>query len=351
MVEKIKNLFKSYVFNITLIMVITFLVLYFTLKDSFNDVMGILANANIWWIVLIVILTVFIQVVIGEGLTVLTKISNPHYKRKDGIINALVASFFHGITPSASGGQFAQIYIFKKQGVQLSDSASILWMDFIIYQSTMIVMVLILIILRFAYFKAHFSDLFYLVLVGFLVNSVVIVGLWALVKFPFVYRFITNQGLRLAHKIKIVKDKEKALESLNSQLKRFEKETKRLKEHKKIIVQVIIVNMLRLILYYILPYFCALALNIKADLNLIIDVIALSSYVSMINAFIPIPGASGGTEATFLLLFSHLFGGIATSGIMLLWRFATYYLIMLIGGLTFIYAKQLPDKELKGEQL
>ncbi|MCI6272786.1 MAG: flippase-like domain-containing protein [Erysipelotrichaceae bacterium] len=344
MINKIKKLFQSYIFNIALIIFITLLVLYLTLKDSFSDVVKILSNANIYWVLSTIIISIFIQFVIGEGLFLLTKLSNPHYTRRDGAINAFVASFFHGITPSASGGQFAQVYIFKKQGVGLSDSASVLWMDFIIYQSTMIALVLFLIIIRFAYFKANFSDLFYLVIVGFLVNSAVIIGLWALVKFPRVYRFITTKGIKLAFKLKIIKNQNEALEKLNLQLNRFEKETKRLKEHKLLILKVVIVNLFRLLLYYSLPYFCAKALNLEVNFGLLIDIIALSSYVSMINAFIPIPGASGGTEATFMYLFSHIFGGVTTSGLMILWRFVTYYLIMLIGGVVFIIAKNLPDK-------
>ena len=85
-----------------------------------------------------------------------------------------MASFFHGVTPSASGGQFAQVYVFKKQGVPLSDSASVLWMDFIVYQSTMIASVFILILLRFHHFYTNYSQFFLLVLLGFLVNSLVI---------------------------------------------------------------------------------------------------------------------------------------------------------------------------------
>ena len=349
MINKIKKLFQSYVFNIALIIFITLLVLYLTLKDSFNDVIGILSNANIYWVLFIIVISIFIQFIIGEGLFLLTKLSNPHYTRRDGFINALVASFFHGITPSASGGQFAQVYIFKKQGVGLSDSASVLWMDFIIYQSTMVALVLFLILIRFTYFKVNFSDLFYLVIVGFLVNSAVIIGLWALVKFPGVYRFITTKGIKLAYRLKFIKDQNQTLEKLNIQLNRFERETKRLEDHKLLIFKVVIVNLFRLLIYYSIPYFCAKALNLSVDIGLLIDIVALSSYVSMINAFIPIPGASGGTEATFMYLFSHIFGGIATSSLMILWRFVTYYLIMLIGGIVFIIAKNLPDKTTERE--
>ena len=58
----------------------------------------------------------------------------------------------------------------------------------------------------------------------------------------------------------------------------------------------------------------------------------------MANCFIPIPGASGGTEMMFTILFGPLTGSL-TSAVMLLWRLSTYHLILLFGGIIFMIAK------------
>ena len=63
--------------------------------------------------------------------------------------------------------------------------------------------------------------------------------------------------------------------------------------------------MVRLSLLFFTFCDCAsLAYSIK--MNEFIDVMALSSFVTMANSFIPIPGASGGTEVVFSLLFSGM---------------------------------------------
>ncbi|MFV0479665.1 MAG: YbhN family protein [Anaerorhabdus sp.] len=345
--KTIKKLMKSYVFNIALVIFFTGFVLWLTLKDNFNEIMGMLSKVQIGWFLVVLFLVILYQVIIGWILKKLTVLSNPHYKWSQGIVNSFVASFFHGVTPSASGGQFAQVYIFKKQGVDLTDAASILWMDFIIYQATMVVSVLILILLKFQYFFANFSQFFLLVLLGFLINGVIIVGLWALVTFPKLYRWITTKGIQIGHKLHIVKDEAKALENLNGQLERFAKETYKLKTHKKTIIQSTLANALRMLVYYSIPFFCAKALNIEVGMSDMLNILALSSFVSMINCFIPIPGASGGTEATFVLMFSTLFGTISATSMMILWRVMTYYFIMILGGIVFIYAKSRPDIEIK----
>lgn len=341
--ENLKKIFKSYIFNISLVVLFTGFVLWLTLKDNYREIISMISQAKIEWLVVIFLLAIFYQVIIGWILRKLTVLSNPHYKMSQGVINAFVASFFHGVTPSASGGQFAQIYIFKKQGVGVTDSASILWMDFIIYQSTMVASVLLLLVFRFSYFYKHYSQFFLLVLIGFAVNSAIIIGLWALATFPQVYTWISTKGIEIGAKLHIIKNKDKTLKNLDVQLVRFASETKKLKAHKETIIKVILANFLRLFVYYSIPFFCAKALNIPVGVESILDILALSSFVSMINCFIPIPGASGGTEATFVLMFSTIFGKISATSIMILWRLITYYFVMVLGGLTFIYAKTMPD--------
>lgn len=334
-----KNKIRNYLLNILLVISLSLFVLWLSFKDNYQEIITMLSNVNIWYLLLCVIVVFLIQGFVGLALTLLTSLSNPHYRLRDGFLNALVASFFHGITPSSSGGQFAQVYVFKKQNVGICDSASVLWMDFIIYQGTMVFVVLCLLIIRFAYFERYFSNLLILVLLGFLINSIVIVGLWALGRFPKVYTFITTKGIDLACKFKIIKNREKVVATIDAQLKRFDNETKKLSQHRALILKVIACNVVRLLLYYSIPFFCFLALDIDVSFSILIDTIAMTSYVSMVNAFIPIPGASGGTEAMFVLMFSKVFGVVNASSTMLLWRIMSYYLIMLVGGLAFIYVK------------
>lgn len=340
MFEKIKKIFKSYAFNIFLVVFFTILVLWFTLKDNYNEISTLLYKADLKWIIVILFITILIQVAVGLALKLLCSLSNPEYSLKQGFINAYIASFFHGVTPSASGGQFVQVYIFKKQGVGISNSASILWMDFIIYQSTMVLLVLVLLLLRMNHFSSGFKHLYYLIILGFIVNSFVIVSLWVLGKFDRVYKWITTTGLNILSKLKIVKDKEKSLNKLNAGLEAYKKQSNILINHKVLIFKVALVNVVRLLMYYSIPFFCAKALHINVSINSLIDIIALSSYVSMINAFIPVPGASGGTEAVFILMFGLIFKNIEASSIMIVWRFATYYFSLIVGGLIFIYSKK-----------
>jgi len=335
-----EKMFKSYTFNILLILVFTVSALYLTIRDFVDEILLALQSIDEGWLIVVILMALLYHVLIGIILTQLTRMSNPKYKYRQGIVNALIAAFFHGITPSASGGQFAQVYVFNKQKIPLSDAASVLWLDFIIYQSTMVVTVFILMLFRFQYFFNSHSPLFIFVFFGFLINASIIFGLWLLARLPRFHNWVSTRGIEFGIKMRLIKDKEKSIAFMEEQIDRFQIEKAKIPSHKPLITKVVCLNIIRLMFYYFLPFVAMKSLGISLiEGYTFIDVMALSAFVAMINAFIPIPGASGGTEATFILMFTTIMGYINASATMIIWRLSNFYLIMIIGGITFVLYK------------
>ncbi len=332
-----------YVLNILLILGLSGLLLWISVKDDRQAIVSALRSAEPGWLVFLCLTTFAVRWLVGYCLTVYTRLTKPDYRQKQGLINSLTGCLFNYITPGASGGQFYQVYVFKHQGVDYPTAAGVLWMDFIVYQSVVVGVSLVLLLLRFHHFFTVYSQFFSLVLFGFAVNVLVIFLLWAMVHVPRCYHWITHTGMKICLRLHIVKDRDKAEDRLQKALRSFEKETKTLSGNKQILPGVILANVVRLLLYYATPYFCALALHIPVDKSMLVDILALSSFVAMINAFLPMPGSSGGTEAVFLLMFRTLFTSSQTSGIMILWRLTTYFFSILIGVAGFLYERTQPD--------
>ena len=343
MKEKIKKLFSSTAFNIFLIFALAAAVLWLTLRKDGPEVLATLKNASIPAVIGLVLLMVFERLVLGWSLKLECNQTYPHYTLKQGFINAYTAGLFCNITPGASGGQVAQGYIFRKQGIPVSSSIGILWLDFIVYQTTMTLFVLLLLILRFSYFYRNFSKFFLIVIAGFAVSAGIIFFLYLLANSPRFYRWLTTSGLKIGHKLHIVRNIEEAQEKLDKSLYEFSKEIVVLRTHKKMIVMLSAADLIRLLIYYSIPYFCAVALKIEVHPSQLLDIIALSSYVAMINAFLPMPGSSGGTEATFILMFSTIFARPDAASIMILWRFVTFYQTLIIGAFVFMYGRMQKD--------
>ena len=64
----------------------------------------------------------------------------------------------------------------------------------------------------------------------------------------------------------------------------------------------------------------------------ITTMVAAQVFVTMVSAFVPLPGASGGAEGSFYIFFGMFFKSAIIPAI-LLWRIITYYANILVGGI------------------
>ena len=322
----------------------TVVALYFVLKDDYKSVLQSLSKISYGWAIALAIFIFIYQLIIGWILTKLTKTTTNKYTYANGLINALIASFSHGVMPVASGGQIFQLMVFRNQKVKTSNAISVLWMDFIIYQFTMCVTVFILIAARFSTFYNSHSSLFMFVVIGFLINCSIILVLWGATRFTKLYLWLSSRGIDIACKMRIIKDREKAINTLNEGIHAFETEGNKLKEQKKLIAQVTLANVLRLSIFFVFPYVCALALHINVPIKYIFDIMAFTACIKMITAVTPIPGDTGITELLFTTIFATIFGDTNAASVMILWRFFSYYFIMIIGGITYNVFSNIHNK-------
>ncbi len=333
---------KKYILNFSLIVIITAIALYFSLKDHFDQVVDVVLNANIWLVgvTLLIVLSYFILE--GIALAQFGKLYNRGYNALKGIINALVGGFFNNITPFASGGQFAQAYLFVNQGLRAAEAASVLMLNFIVYQSTMVLYTIILITAHFTDYLDRFSAFLPLILLGFLVNVSVLGALLGASLSTKVHDFISFVVLKFLSKIRIIKDYEASKIKFDAQLNQFKQELTILVKNKKLMFKVFLINVAKLTLFYSVPLFAYKALGYDVGIKDLFDILMMTSAISMITSFIPIPGSSGGAEGVYMLLFTSLFykefadPAVAAASTMLIWRLATYYFVTIIGAVTFV---------------
>lgn len=339
---------KKYLWNILLIVSLTIIAMYFSLKDHFAAIIKALGSMNKFVLVIVLCWGLLFTAVWGISYLFLGQKYKKDYTLLQGIIVAFVGTFFSGITPSATGGQFGQIYVLKKQGISYADGASLLWADFIIYQTTMMIYVTVLFALRFTHY-ANLSGWFWIVFAGYIVNLIVIIALYTIAIFPRFYVRLAEWVFKYLQKLKFFKKRQDLLPKLIDQINKFTVEIHNLSQDKSIIMKCMLVNFVRLTLHYTLPFVVARGLGIPLKLSLLVDVMALSSFVTMANSFIPLPGASGGTEFVFTLLFRRMFG-VLTGAVLLLWRISSYYFPVIAGAVVFILFKNRYDQLKEEEQ-
>ena len=109
----------------------------------------------------------------------------------------------------------------------------------------------------------------------------------------------------------------------------------------------ILYKVLSLIFYFIVPYFIFKALHVDVKPSNIIFIIWMTAFAFVIMSFMPTPGSSGGAEWAFQTVFASSFAmadGVSASAI-LIWRFFTYYLVMILGAISAICVKRRKEEE------
>lgn len=338
-----KNLKK----NSIILLLITVIVLFCVLKDDFPSIVETLKNVNHLWII-VALLCFFVA--IGFEAKAYQEIIQGYqydYNFKKSYKMLLITKFFNGITPFSSGGQPMQIYMLKQDGIRLTKATNIIIQNFIIYQAALVLFGIIAIITN--YCLKIFTEvtlLKQLVTVGFLINTLVMVGLIVISFSSKFNHFIISKGISILSKLKLIKNKEEKQEKWREKVDDFHEGAEYLKNNKLLCLRAFIYNIIYLGLTYVMPYFVILAFAETVPAGVTpIKVICASAYVLIMGSFVPIPGASGGIEFGYFKFFGNFIKGSILKASLLLWRTISYYLPMIIGGILFSINTKRGDQE------
>ena len=124
----------SSVLNIILLVAVTGLVLYFSLKDNYQMILHEIFTMNVWWLLIGALLVLACYYLRSVSLHILIRKFSNKYSFKKAFKLTLTTQFLNGVTPFATGGQPFQVYILKKDGIRLGDGTNIIMQNFIVYQ-------------------------------------------------------------------------------------------------------------------------------------------------------------------------------------------------------------------------
>lgn len=321
--------------NSVILLLITAVVLFFVIKDDFHDIVDALSKANIAFILIGIVFTVLYWFFKSLALHNIVREYREKIKLRQIFKQITITQFFNGITPFASGGQPMQIYMLGKSGLKFTHSTNIIVQDFILYQMALITHGVIAVLLNWKFNLLAANPLLRnLTIIGFLINTLVGVGL-LFVSFSTKFnRFVVNNVIGLFSKINLVKNKEKTINSWKIKLKEFNESAVLLREKKSLIIKGYIYNIIGLACYYITPLFVIYALGFGSSITIMATYVSCA-YVSVIGAFVPLPGGSGGIEGSFLEFFGNFMSPATTKAVLILWRSITYYLAIIVGAITF----------------
>lgn len=330
--------------NFIILIIALILVFYFTTKDDFVGIINQLSNINIKIFLLAIIIFLMSLFFKSISLYIYLRECKEDYPLKKAYFLTLIGQFLNGITPFQSGGQPFQIYLLKKEGIRITDSTNAMIKDFLSFQIALVTMGVIALVLNNNMYVLN--DAFFLksfVLLGFLINFIVLLFLIIILCSKKSLVKLINKFINFVFKFRIIRKSGLNKENITEGIKNFYKSGKELKKTKIKLLIAVLTNLINLFLLYIIPFMLFKALGVN---NIsILDSLIVITFITLIGNFIPVPGATGGIEFSFLKLFSSFsIKSTILSSVMLVWRFITYIFGMFVGLITLIITKGVDKK-------
>ena len=223
-----------------------------------------------------------------------------------------------------------QAYYYSRFGLPVEHAMPMLLCRFIVYQLTMTVYAVIVLILRFNYFMQDLRPIMYLVAIGFVGGFVLIAMLFSLAFAKNAIVKTTRWAIRLFGRIGILKTPEETLENATKSLEESYEGIRFLLKRPAVLAKVSLVTFVQLTVYFSLSWVIFAGFGVEA--NDYFTVVSCQAFVYLIASFVPLPGAIGASEASYITFFNYVYGDASIVALStFIWRFFTFYLPIVLG--------------------
>lgn len=256
---------------------------------------------------------------------------------------AMTGQFFGAVTPFNSGSQPSQLYAMVDSGIPAGPAGSILMVKFIIHEIILTLYSVLVLIFKFSYFNSKIPNFLYFCIFGFILNtSIIFFALFFIASNELSRKFL-GAILKILHKVRIVKDIDSTYKRFEVELKSFHKNSKFIAQHMSMCTFASALTFLQWTAYYSIPYFIYRSFGFNSED--IWTMIAAHVFLTMFMSCIPLPGAEGGAEGGFYLIFGLFFKRNTIVSAIFIWRIIIYYSCIGVGSIFTLVLQNAKVKE------
>jgi len=240
----------------------------------------------------------------------------------------MIGKYYDNITPFGAGGQPFQIHYLKKQGMTTGTSASVPIAGLTTQQFAFIIIATVVFIVNRSIpainNKADIRVLAYVGLFMYLLLPLCVI-LFAIIPKQF-SRFV-SWCAKLLGKMHIIKDTEKATESIYSVLNEYVTSLKTMAKRPMLLIKLMACSFVYQFAIMSIPFCMLRAFGGEGDWW---TIFSLTVYIYAAITVIPTPGNALAAEVSFHRIFEPLEGGFLVWA-MVIWRILVYYSWLVIG--------------------
>jgi len=258
---------------------------------------------------------------------------------------ALIGFYYCNITPSSAGGQPMQVNSMRKAGIPVGYGTMAVTIRFITNQTMTSVIALVLYFLNRDFVHRQLAGAIWLVRIGWLINfAAVPLVLLAAFKRNWVQK-LAEMLIRALGKLHLVRNREAAVSKVTEVLDTYHTALLDLMHSPGQIMLQFACSTIGLLALFGTTVFVYYAFGMSGTPWY--HVLTISCLLFVSASYTPLPGASGAQEGGFLLYFNGIFVNGTIGLALLIWRFFTYYLYLIVGVFTILLEKIILRREAK----
>ena len=302
-------------------------------QKSFQEVFGSVSFQNLLWVVLVLLAILVLD--ITKYIASLHAITGK-FRPLIGTKTSLLGKYYDSITPFAVGGQPVQIYYLHSKGFRGGLSSAVILTKYFFNMCAWTLVALICMAANTDVLSAVPNGTVIAIVgwVGLVINMSLPMFILFFVLMPKFAHKLTSGIISLGHKLHIVKDKEKVMKRALKSVRDFRSSFILMAKKPFQLVLLIVACVGETALTFAFPYFVVKMFNgitpAEQTFSTLFDVMALNCYSFFSASIVPTPGSSGAIEFVFTIAFSNV-AGATLLWVIFTWRFATYYIYIIIG--------------------
>ena len=248
---------------------------------------------------------------------------------------SFVGFFFSCITPSATGGQPAQIYYMRKDKIPVPVSTLVLMIVTITYKLVLVVLGLAVVLIRPKQIMLYLQPVIGWCYLGLALNVFCVAFMMLLVFHPTLAKNMLLAIVRGLSKIHLVRRTEHYLQRIEHAMQQYQDVAYYFGTHKLVVWNAFIITLVQRILLFYVTYLVYRSFGLSGvDM---VTIVALQGMISVAVDMLPLPGGMGISEKLFLSMFVPIFGSLTLPG-MVVSRGLSYYTELILSALLTIVA-------------
>lgn len=327
---------RKVILNILFLAIVFSITLFYIFNDQdIETIFEIIKNTNTrYWIWAILCVVFFIA---SESLIIYYMMRS--IGQKVHLIHCLLYSFvgffFSCVTPSATGGQPAQIYFMKKDDISIPVATLILMIITIAYKVVLVVLGAVVLVLRPTQIMGYLQPVIGLCYLGLFLNIICVGYMLLFVFHPTMAQNQLTFLVKLLKRLHIIRKEERYLRKIESAMTHYKDIAFYFRTHRRVIWNVLIITSIQRILLFYVTYLTYQSFGLQGTNVKII--VVLQGMISVAVDMLPLPGGIGVSEKMFLSIFTPIFGS-STFPAMLVSRGLSYYTELIISAIFTVVA-------------